>query len=193
MTWDLPKGVEYLPEYSIKDLNELYKAEKNSKAKVRLLAAIFRKEGKALREIGDLIGYAFNTVRDWLVRMHKFGLDSRYNKKQPGKVPKLKKEDLTKLDEILDNPPEKQGIPFTLWTTQLTQYIIYEKFGILFTPRHVRRIVKKINFSFQIPRQEHRKANKKLQEKFKVELKKKFNIMLNLDSRSSVLTKHTSS
>ena len=94
---------------------------------------------------------------------------------------------------MLDQSPEKQGIPHTMWTTKLVQYIILKMFNIEFKVRQVRNIIKRIKFSLQTPRPEHIKANKQAQEKFKVELKKKFNITLNLDSRSSVLMKRTSS
>src|SRR3989339_848886 len=65
------------------------------------------------------------------------------------------------------------------------------KSKITLKQREIWKIVKKLNFNLKVPRQENRKANKKLQEKFKVELKKKFNITLNLDSKSFVLMKRT--
>ena len=193
MSWNLPKGHSFLSDYTKEELKNLYKTEKNPKAKVRLLAAVCRKEGKALRDIGDLVEYPFTTVRDWLVRMHKNGLDSRYNGKKSGKPSHLTKNQLQRLDKILNASPEEQGLPFVIWTTKLVQYIILKIFGVKYVLRHVWLLVKKLGYNLKVPRQENRKANKKSQEKFKEELKKKYNITLNLDSRSFVLTKHTSS
>lgn len=192
MAW-IKKSDEYLPDITKQELKHLYKKEKKSKPKLRLLAAILRKDGKTLDTIADSLQKPKMTISDWLRRFIEKGLGGLYDKKQPGKRPKLTKSQLSKLEKILDQSPEKQGIPHTLWTTKLVQYIIHKEFGQEFTMRHITRIIQKINFSLQVPRQEHRKANKKLQEKFKEELKKKFNITLNLDSRSSVLMKHTSS
>jgi len=93
----------------------------------------------------------------------------------------------------LDQSPQNQAIPFTLWTTTLVQYIIYMHFNVSYNQSAIWKLTKKLDFSLKVPRQENRKANKKLQEKFKEELKKKFNITLNLDSRSSILMKLTSS
>ena len=93
----------------------------------------------------------------------------------------------------MNENPEKEGIPFVIWTASLVQYVIHKLFNVLYKLRNVEYLVKELGFSLQKPRPENRKANKKLQEKFKVELKKKFNITLNLDSRSFVLAKHTSS
>ena len=193
MSWNLPKGHGFLSNYTKKELKNIYKVEKNPKAKVRLLAAICRKEGKTLRDIGELVEYPFTTVRDWLVRMHKNGLGGRYNAKKTGKPPRLTKRQLTKLDKILSASPEKQGLPFVIWTTKLVQYLIVKLFDVKYVLRHVWLLVKKLGYNLKVPRQENRKANKKAQEKFKKELKKKYNITLNLDSRSFVLTKPTSS
>ena len=192
MGWNLPKGNSFLSDYTKKELKQIYKAEKNPKAKVRLLAAICRKEGKALRDIGELVEYPFTTVRDWLVRMHKQGLDGRYNAKKSGKPPRLTKKQLNQLDKILNASPEKQGLPFVLWTTKLVQYIIVKRFNVKYVLRHVWLLVKKLGFTLKVPRQENRKANKKAQEEFKKKLKQKYNITLNVDSRSFVLTKHIS-
>ena len=192
MTW-LKKGNNFLSNCSTIELKKLYHQEKKSKAKLRLLAAIQRKDGKTLDEIAYSLQKPKTTIHDWLKRLESRGINHLYDVKQPGKPAQLKKNQLEKLEQFLEESPEKQEIPYTLWTTKLVQYIIQKDFGKDFGVRQVRRIIKKINFSLQVPRQEHRKANKKLQEKFKMELKKKFNITLNSDSRSSVLTKRTSS
>jgi transposase len=192
MVW-IKKSAEFLPIFSKEKLKKLYNKEKNSKAKLRLLSAIQRKDGKTLDEIAYSLQKPKTTIHDWLKRLEDKGINNLYDVKQPGKPCKLTKKELNKLEKILDESPEKQKIPYILWTTKLVQYIIQKEFGKGFGVRHIRRIIKQINFSLQIPRQEHRKANKKLQEKFKIELKKKFNIILNLDLRSSVLMKHISS
>ena len=49
--WKLTKGNEFLPNVSVKRLQEMYDEEKNAKAKLRLLSAVHRKRGKALTEL----------------------------------------------------------------------------------------------------------------------------------------------
>jgi len=192
ITW-LQKGDRFLSDISKGELKKLYGLEKNAKGKLRLLAAIQRREGKTLDDIASSLQKPKTTIHDWLKRLESKGIDNLYDIKQPGKPTRLTQAQEKELEKILDQSPEKQGIPHTTWTTKLVQYIILKMFNVEFKVRQVRNIIKKINFSLQTPRPENRKANKKAQEKFKVELKKKFNITLNLDSRSSALTKHTSS
>ena len=192
MAW-LKKRDEFLVDISLSELKKMYHLEKNAKAKLRLLAALKRKEGNTLEEIASSLQKPKTTIHDWLRRLEDNGVKKLYDVKQSGKPAKLTKQQLEELEQILDDSPQKQGLPFILWTTKLVQYIIIKLFGVKYELWNIWKIVKKLNFSLKVPRQENRKVNKKLQEKFKVELKKKFNITLNLDSRSFVLTRRTSS
>ena len=192
MTW-LKKRDEFLVNVSLSELKKRYDLEKNGKAKLRLLAALKRKEGNTLEDIASSLQKPKTTIHDWLKRLEDNGIEKIYDDKQSGRPARLTQQQLNELEKVLDDSPQKQELPFVLWTTKLVQYIIIKLFNIKYELWNVGKIIKKLNYSLQIPRQENRKANKRLQEKFKVELKKKFNITLNLDSRSFVLTKHTSS
>ena len=192
MPW-IKKGEQFLQSISRNKLKEIYKKERNAKAKLRLLAALQRKEGKSLDSISFSLEKPKTTIHDWLKRFESSSLYQLYDVKQSGKPSRLTKIQLKKLEIILDNSPEKEGLPFVLWTTKLVQYILLIKFKVEYKLRQIRNIIKEIGFTLKVPRQENRKANKKAQERFKKNLKQKYNIILNLDLRSSVLTKYTSS
>jgi len=189
MSW-INKGNQFLPKISKEKLRKLYNKEKNAKGKLRLLTLLQRKEGKTLDSISFSLQKPKTTIHDWLKRIEGKGLENLYDIKQPGKPCRLTKKQLNELKKILSLPPQKQNIPFVLWTTNLVQYIIIKKFKVKFEVRQTRNIIKKMNFRLKVPRQEHKKANKKAQEEFKKNLKKKFNITLNLDSRPFVLMNH---
>lgn len=191
MTW-IKKNDSFLPDFSKETLNQLYRKEKNAKAKLRLLALIQRKEGKTLDEIASSLKKPKTTIHDWLLRMENGKIDGIHDIKQKGKATKLNQIQLKELDEILGESPTKQGIPFKLWTTTLIQYVIFKRFAVSYNQSAIWKITTKMGYNLKVPRQQNKKANKKAKELFKEELKKKFNIMLNLDSRSFVLMKHTS-
>ena len=65
----VPKGAEFMPGVGLKRLIKAHEKEKAGKSKYRLHAARLRKEGKSIREISRILGVAYSTVRDWLVRM----------------------------------------------------------------------------------------------------------------------------
>lgn len=190
MTW-IKRSGKFLPDISTEKLKQLYGKEKNAKAKLRLLASIQRKDGKTLDDIAYSLQKPKTTIHDWLQKLENKNLDALYDLKQTGKPARITKGQEKEIELILSSSPQKQELPFVLWTTNLVQYIILKKFNVEFKVRQVRNIIQKIDFTLQVPRQENRKANKEVQEKFKEELKKKFNITLNLDSRSSVLMRHS--
>ena len=191
MTW-IKKGDNFLVDLSKEKLKQLYKKEKNAKAKLRLLAAIQRKEGKTVDDIAYSLQKPKTTIHDWLKRIESKNPNSLYDINQKGNRRKLTVEQIKKLEMILEESPQKHEIPFKLWTTTLVQYIIHKYYNISYTQSAVWKLVKKLNFSLKVPRPANIKANKKAKELFRKELKKKFNIILNLDSRSFVLMKHTS-
>lgn len=192
MDW-IKKNDKFLPDTSKEELKRLYGKEKNAKAKLRLLAAIQRKDGKTLDGIAYSLQKPKTTIHDWLKRIEIKKLNGCYDIKQKGNRSKLTLQQREELEKILDESPQNQDIPFKLWTTGLVQYIIHRRHGISYTQSAIWKLTKKLNFSLKVPRQQHPKASKKAQEEFKKKLKQKFNITLNLDSRSSVLMKHTSS
>ena len=191
MDW-MKKGENFLPDYSREDLMNLYQKEKNAKAKLRLLSAILRKEGKSLDYISQSIQIPKTTVHDWLSRLEGNGLNGLVDIKQPGRPSWLSDEQKEELKKVLSRGPEEQDIPFKMWTTSLVQYLIYKMFNVEYKPRNVRKLVKKLGFTLKVPRSRNKKASTKAQEEFKKKLKMKYDITLNWDSRSSFWMKHIS-
>lgn len=185
------KAKDFLPGYSLKELRVLLNEEKDRKAKTRLRACILRKEGKTITQLVKLLRKPRTTVFDWLSRIQKFGLDRRYNKKQPGNKGQLSKEDYLKLEKVLEMSPEKQGIPFKFWTNKLVQYFIRIEFSISYGIKFVQEITKRLGFSLQKPRPKNPKASTKKQKDFIEMVKKNYQITLTMDSRSFVLMKST--
>ncbi len=72
-----PRGESFLPKISIDELNGLYQEENDPIAKIRLLAAILRKEGKTLEEISLTVKHPLTTVGDWLRRLHTEGISRK--------------------------------------------------------------------------------------------------------------------
>src|SRR3989338_2156687 len=191
MAW-LKKNDSFLADFSKEKLNLLYSKEKNAKAKLRFLAAIQRKDGRTLDEIESSLKKPKTTIHDWLSRIDNGKLENIYDVKQKGNATRLTPIQLKELDTILSEKPTKYGIPFTLWTTTLVQYIIFKQFDVSYNQSAIWKITKKLDYNLKVPHQQNKKSSLKAKKLFKKELKKKFNITLNLDSRSSVLMKHTS-
>lgn len=174
------------------ELTRLYREEHDSKAKMRLLAAILRKEGMTYQEITGRIKYPLMTVADWCRRMHEEGIHRRYSMKQSGRPRKLTDEQLRELESILLKSPLEKGLPFLFWTTKLVMYCIEKEYGVVYNFPQVRNILHKMGMTCQKPRPQHLKANKKAQEDFKKNFQKKSDLSLKMDLRSSFWTKASS-
>lgn len=188
----VPKGENFLRGYDLKYLETLYKKEKDSKAKIRLQAAILRKKNKVLEEISGVVGYPLTTVGDWLRRIHIEGIHRRYSTKQSGRPSRLTINQKKELQAILKRPPTDQDLPFAVWTTKILLHFIHETYQVSYKIRQIERLVKNLGFSVKKARPEHRKANKEAQEAFKKKFKQKFKQEFTMDSRSFVLTRSTS-
>ena len=186
------KGNGFLPNVSLDKIEEKYTQEKNVKAKIRLQCAILRKKGKSQPYLSEVTGLPVTTISGILRRFEKRGIDGCYAIKQKGQPKKLSLQERVKLKKILSKSPEKQGLPFVVWTIKLVKYFLKHNFKIEYVTMQVHRIIKELHLSLQKPRPEHIKANKKLQAQFKKKFDEELKNLCRQDMRSPILTKASS-
>ena len=167
----------------------MYSREENVKAKIRLQCAVLRKKGKSQPYIAYVTGLPLTTVSGTLRRFEKRGVTGCYAIKQKGQPQKLSTIQRVKLKKIISQSPEKQGLPFKIWTTKLIKYVIHKIFHIEYVIMHIHRLLKSLNLSLQKARPEHIKANKKLQAEFKKNFDDRLKFLGNVDMRSYFWTK----
>lgn len=167
--WNLKKSEEFLPKVSLKILQKQYQNENNAKAKLRLLCAIHRKQGKSLDNIVIMTQVSRTTVHDILHRFVERGIEGKDSIKQTGRPPKLTLIQQKKLINRLEQgPPHNQS---GLWTTKEVKELIRKNYGIEYSSPHVWEILKMAGFSIQKPRPRHYKsASKKEVAQFKKRL-----------------------
>lgn len=185
----IKKGNEYLPGISIKRIETLYHNEKNGKAKTRLQCAMLRKEGKTIEDISQITKKPTSTVSDILKRFEGRGVKAKDAIKQTGQPQKLSEKQVKELEKILEKSPKDQGLPFVIWTSKLVQYFIKKRFGVSYVLMQIHRILKKIGFTLQRPRQEHIKTNKQLRQEHKKKFVGELEILGREDMRSYFWTK----
>lgn len=183
------KGADFMQEASLKKIEKLYHQERNAKSKIRLQCAILRKNGKTIEEISDVTRKPKTTISDILNRFEKKGIIAKDAVKQKGQPKRLSDSQSKKLRRMLEKKPIEKGFPFVVWTTKLVRYAIKKIFGVIYSLRQVRNLLKKFMFSLQKQRPEHIKANKKLQRKFKKKFEEELENLIRLDMRSSFWTK----
>lgn len=188
------KGNEFLLNFSMEQVEKKYNEEKNVKAKIRLQCALLRKKGKNQPYISEVTSLSITTISDVLRRFEKRGIDGCYAIKQKGQPKKLSAIQRTKLKGIVSKSPIKSGLPYTIWTTKLVQYIIRKEFKVDYVAMQVHRLLKSMKITLQKARPEHIKANKKLQAQFKKKFGEESKSLESLDMRSYFWTRaHLSS
>lgn len=156
--------LEYI---SASRLRSLYASETDAKARLRLLAALKRKEGKTIAQIADDLGKPVMTVCNWLKAFDEFGVRRRFDIKRPGRPKRLSAEQMKSLRRDLLKGPAKHGHEAAFWNTKLVQEHVRHKFGVSFVERHMGRLLHKIGFSLKKPRPRDYRANKAQQKRFK--------------------------
>jgi transposase len=189
---NVPKGEEYLKEHSKEELVGMYREEKDGRAKIRLLAAILRKEGKTLKEISDIIKYPLTTIKGWLHGMYERGIERAHPIKQSGRPRELAEKELRELDLILSEPPTRQNLPLNFWDTKLVIQFVKERYGVEYSYVQMWRILRRLGFTCRKPRPVHRKASRPQQETFKKTSGKGSASISERDGRSYIWTKTSS-
>lgn len=108
----------------------------------------------------------FKSVYRWLNQYDKEGVEGLYEGIHTGRPLLLKKEQLTRLEEILDSGPAAYGLTTGIWTCPTVEHIIEEEFGISYHHDHVRKILHNMGFSVQRPNKKLALAKPELQQKW---------------------------
>lgn len=178
--WTLPKGSRFLSSISLQRVRSLYSCEKKPRAKLRLLAAIHRKQEKSIDDIAYLLSTPRDTVYGWLRRFTMRGIDAKDSIKQPGRPAQLTVKQRVKLVRILEQgPPHNRS---GLWTTKELRAMIIKKFKRTYVKQHVWRLLVSLGFTMQRPRKRHyqRPSSEEI-EQFKKKLDEKHNIIVRKD------------
>lgn len=180
----VPKGSNYLPNKTVVELLNLYKKERDSKASLRLLCAIHRKNGKSIPHIAEILLIPTSTVSDHLRRLSK-NFYKLYDKRTQKRPPRLTIEEHQQLIDAIKNPPTESGYPAIVWTTKMIRHYVQNKFNKQFTAYGLRKLLYRANFVQLKPRPYHAKGNKEEQKKFKKNYPESLRNICKMDMRSS--------
>jgi transposase len=108
-------------------------------------------EGKALGEVGRLLGVSAKTVWNWLKRLMVEGL--RWLRGQHyrgrGRKAKLTSEQRQALYKLVVAGPEANGFDCGVWTSAMLVELIWRRFGVGYNPRYLSSLVGKLGLSYQ--------------------------------------------
>lgn len=152
MHWNLARGEEFLPDFSLVELKKCVAAEKKRQPRLRLLVVLNRKEGKSIDQIADAVGLHRRTVHDILHRFDERGLPAAQALPKPGRTPHLTKKQLQDLRTRLLDSPRESGFDEGFWNSRMIVAFVKKKYKVHYTREHTTRLLAKLGFSYKKPR-----------------------------------------
>ncbi len=137
----------------MRDLEDARKLSPKAQEAIRKRAVKAVLNGKTRSEVANLFGVSRVSVNKWVKQYRLQGKNSLKSKKRgPHTKGTLAPEQAATLVKLVkDNPPEKLGLPFVLWTREAVQYLIQKKYGISLSRWTVGRYLKGWGFTPQKP------------------------------------------
>ncbi len=156
--------MDYLASTPLKELETLYRKEKDANVKMRLLMVIHRKQGKDYRDIGDILRISAAKAHLWVHRFSENGIAGIGRKEGSGGSNRyMTAEQEQQLRDKLKQQP---------MTSKEVMSYIYDNFGKLYHPNSVPRLLRRLGQSLITPRPRNYKANPRSGYAFKGHIKK---------------------
>lgn len=125
----------------------------------RIQGLLLVSEGIRESRAAQVVGVGRRTLQDWIFRFRRGGLPALVKGPYPGRRPKLTQAQLVELDRIIEQGPESAGLDTGVWTAPLVADLVKKLFGVRYHPDHVRRILRRLRFSVQLPTRELSRAD----------------------------------
>jgi len=165
-----------MQRYSVQSLKNLYRSETNAKVKQRLQIVIYLKDKKNMREIAELLHISLGIIPYWKQRFESGGIAGLKDKKGRGRKSNLNEKDKKKIAKEIDNGIVLNDGYRRGYKTKDVQEMIKKLYGIIYTARHVRRLMHNMDYALKVPRPRNKSRNQENVDDFKRDFKKNFQI-----------------
>lgn len=155
--------MDRLDRVSLKELHEQLEQTEGNIPTQRVLAAIGRKQGATLEELGERHNIAEKTVRNWLDRFEEQPLaEAPYDDERPGRPAKLTSEQKADLIGDFQRSPTELGYNRSVWIPELVQTHLAKNYDVEYSLRHIYRLIDEAGLSHRLdrPRQYEAKPDK---------------------------------
>ncbi len=112
---------------------------------------LWRAEGKPVKEIAAFFQVTVKTMYNWMARFLLEGFSWLVSKHYQGRgrKAKLTKAQQQELYAMVDAGPEANGFACGLWNTAMLVDVILVKFGVIYNPRYLSSLLKKLGITYQ--------------------------------------------
>jgi transposase len=117
----------------------------------RLRAARLLKHGVHQSEVARRVGAHRQSVSRWAQQLEVSGFPGLRKAERAGRKPRLRAEDLQKIERGLKRGPEALGYETGLWTAWRVAHLIEEECGVRYHASQAWRILRQLGWSCQRP------------------------------------------
>jgi transposase len=117
----------------------------------RLQAAKLLREGVPQAEVARQVGVHRQSVSRWDQQLQEGGLRALRKAGRAGRKPRLRPEDLRRIERGLKRGSEALGYETSLWTSWRVAHLIEHECGVKYHPSQAWRILRQLGWSCQRP------------------------------------------
>ena len=125
----------------------------------RLQAVALLEQGLGESEVARQLQVSHTSVNRWTQVLAKHGSKGLKQAGRAGRKPRLKAEELKRLEQGLLTGPEALGYETPLWTLWRVSHLIEQEFGVRYHPGHVWKLLRQLQWSCQRPEGRARERN----------------------------------
>jgi transposase len=140
--------------------------EPNRRAALRVMAIANALEGMSRAEAARLAGMERQALRDAVVRYNAEGLPGLHDRPEPGRPERLSEAEQAALAAHVFTAPDPERDGVSAWTRADLAGWLEARFGKVFHPSSLSRVLKRLDLSWQKARPVHPEADPKAQERF---------------------------
>ena len=133
--------------------NEIFRAQQlNNFLLFKLAKSILMiADGKTVSAVADFFSVSTKTVRHWLKRfmIERFTWIVGHHYQGRGRKPKLSQAQKQELFDLICAGPEKSGYKCGTWNSAMIADLILLKFKVIYNPRYLCALLKKMGLSYQ--------------------------------------------
>jgi len=125
-----PQRRTYQRIKKLEDILEQCESQNDIRLWKRVKSILLFLKNKRPNEISDLIDVGLKSVYRWLNHYDKEGVKGLYEGNHTGRISLLNRDQLTRLEDILNSGPVAYGLTTGIWTCPTVQHVIEKEFGI---------------------------------------------------------------
>ncbi len=152
--------------HSTNELKQTFGKEKNPRIAARIRAVYLAQMDKTAPEIATVLGYTRRTVQNWIYAYNRHGIEGLKESPGRGTNSKLNEDQIQWLRQRIEQGPTQEDKVCVFHAVDI-QRIIKKQFGISYHVRSIRRLLKRLGYSYVSSRPEHPKGDQGKREAFK--------------------------